>query len=366
MNFDLTEDEEMLKALVERFVADRYDPDKRRAYLAEPEGFSRSNWALLGELGLIALPFAPEHGGLGAGATGLATVFEVLGRGLVVEPLAEAALLAGGLLARLAGDALSAEWMPQLIAGEKRLAFAHREAAARDNWAWVETRAQDNRLSGEKSLVVAGAGADGFIVSARSAGAAGDSGGIALYLVEASAPGLEIAPWRLVDGGVAATLRLDNVDAVPLGGGLAEIAEARSWLALAQSAEALGIMERLFAETLDFLRTRKQFGVPLGSFQALQHRMAAQYSQIEQARALLNLAMMTPPEDAAAWRRAVDGARAFIADAAVALGHEMIQMHGGMGVTDELIIGHGHKRLLMLSRWPETSAAALDRYAGVS
>jgi len=366
VNFDLTEDEEMLKALVERFVADRYDPDKRRAYLAEPEGFSRSNWALLGELGLIALPFAPEHGGLGAGATGLATVFEVLGRGLVVEPLAEAALLAGGLFARLAGDALRAQWMPQLIAGEKRLAFAHREAAARDNWAWVETRAQDNRLSGEKSLVVAGAGADGFIVSARSAGAAGDEAMIALYLVEPSAPGLEIAPWRLVDGGVAATLRLDNVDAVPLGGGLAEIAEARSWLALAQSAEALGIMERLFAETLDFLRTRKQFGVPLGSFQALQHRMAAQYSQIEQARALLNLAMMTPPEDAAAWRRAVDGARAFIADAAVALGHEMIQMHGGMGVTDELIIGHGHKRLLMLSRWPETSAAALDRYAGVS
>jgi len=366
VNFDLTEDEEMLKALVERFVADRYDPDKRRAYLAEPEGFSRSNWALLGELGLIALPFAPEQGGLGAGATGLATVFEVLGRGLVVEPLAEAALLAGGLLARLAGDALSAELMPQLIAGEKRLAFAHREAAARDNWAWVETSAQDNRLSGEKSLVVAGAGADGFIVSARSAGAAGDGAVIALYLVEASAPGLEIAPWRLVDGGVAATLRLDNVDAAPLGGGLAEIAEARSWLALAQSAEALGIMERLFAETLDFLRTRKQFGVPLGSFQALQHRMAAQYSQIEQARALLNLAMMTPPEDAAAWRRAVDGARAFIADAAVALGHEMIQMHGGMGVTDELIIGHGHKRLLMLSRWPETSAAALDRYAGVS
>jgi len=365
VNFDLTEDEEMLKALVERFVADRYDPDKRCAYLAEPEGFSRSNWALLGELGLIALPFAPEHGGLGASATALATVFEVLGRGLVVEPLAEAALLAGGLFARLAGDALRAQWMPQLIAGEKRLAFAHREAAARDNWAWVETRAQDNRLSGEKSLVVAGAGADGFIVSARSAGAASDSGGIALYLVEASAPGLEIAPWRLVDGGVAATLRLDNVDAVPLGGGLAEIAEARSWLALAQSAEALGIMERLFAETLDFLRTRKQFGVPLGSFQALQHRMAAQYSQIEQARALLNLAM-TPPEDAAAWRRAVDGARAFIADAAVALGHEMIQMHGGMGVTDELIIGHGHKRLLMLSRWPETSAAALDRYAGVN
>ena len=366
MNFDLTEDEEMLKALVERFVADHYDPDKRRAYLAEPEGFSRRNWALLGELGLIALPFAPEHGGLGAGATALATVFEVLGRGLVVEPLAEAALLAGGLFERLADDALQAAWMPRLVTGEKRLAFAHREAAARDNWAWVETRAQDNRLSGEKSLVVAGAGADGFVVSARTSGAAGDADGIALFLVEATAPGLEITPWRLVDGGVAATLRLDTVDATPLGGGLAEIAAARSRLALAQSAEALGIMERLFAETLDFLRTRKQFGVALGSFQALQHRMAAQYGQIEQARALLNLAMMTSPEDAAAWRRTIDGAHAFIADAAVALGHEMIQMHGGMGVTDELIIGHGHKRLLMLSRWPETSAATLDRYAGVS
>lgn len=366
MNFDLTEDEGMLKALVERFVEDHYDPEKRRDYLAAPEGFSRKNWALMGELGLVALPFSPDHGGLGIDATGLATVFEVLGRGLVVEPLAEAVVLAGRLFERLAGEELKGPWMPQLITGDRRLAFAHREAAARDNWAWVETTARGGRLTGQKSLVVAGASADGFIVSARTAGGAGDEDGIALFLVEAAAPGLEIETWRLVDGSVAAKLRLDNVDALPLGGGLPEILEARTWLALAQSAEALGIMERLFSETLDFLKTRKQFGVALGSFQALQHRMAAQYSQIEQARALLNLAMMTASGDTAEWRKAVDGARTFIADASVALGHEMIQMHGGMGVTDELIIGHGHKRLLMLSRWPESAAATLDRYAGAA
>jgi alkylation response protein AidB-like acyl-CoA dehydrogenase len=366
VNFDLTEDEEMLKALVERFVEDHYDPDKRRDYLAAPEGFSRKNWTLMGELGLIALPFAPENGGLGANATALATIFEVLGRGLVVEPLGEATLLAGGLFERLATEELKSEWMPALVAGEKRLAFAHREAAARDNMAWVEMTTHDGRLTGEKSLVVAGAGADGYLVSARLSGAPGGDDEIGIFFVEASAPGLSIESWRLVDGAVGATLRLQNVDAVSLGGSLADIEAVMTRITLAQSAEALGIMERLFAETLEYLKTRKQFGAALGTFQALQHRMAAQYSQIEQARALLNLAMMTDPDDESAWRKAVDGARAFIADASVALGHEMIQMHGGMGVTDELIVGHGHKRLMMLSRWPESAARSFDRYAGIA
>lgn len=362
MNFDLDEDEEMLKALVERFVEDHYDPEKRRDYLAEPEGYSRKNWALMGELGLTALPFAPEHGGLGIGSTGLAVVFEALGRGLVVEPLAESTILAGGLFERLASDALKADWMDALVSGEKRFALAHREAAARDNLRWVETVARDGRLTGEKSLVVAGSGVDGYLVSARVSGERGDGEGIELFLVSASALGLSIDPWRLIDGTVGVSLKLEAVEATPLSGNLADIEAASTRATLAQCAEALGIMERLFADTLDYLKTRKQFGVPLGTFQALQHRMAAQYSAIEQSRALLMLAMMTDPEDAD-WRKLIDGARAFIAEAAVTLGHEMIQMHGGMGVTDELIIGHGHKRLMMLSRWPESASATLDRYA---
>ena len=162
---------------------------------------------------------------------------------------------------------------------------------------------------------------------------------------------------------MAAALTLDDAPATRLDGGLSALADAEAFAALARSAEALGIMERIFQETIDYLRTREQFGARLGSFQAIQHRMVTQYSVIERSRALLNLALVSwQTED---FVRNVQGARAFIADASVTLGHEMIQFHGGMGVTDELAVGGGHKRLLVLSRWPEPPLAALDRYAGL-
>ena len=363
MNFDLSEDEEMLKAVAERFVADRYDPDLRRSYLAGENGFSAENWTLLGELGLIAALFEEDDGGLGVGPVGQATLFEALGRGLVVEPLIENVAVAGQLFASLASDAQKADWLAGLITGEKRLTLAHREQGARHNSGWVESRAVEQgegyRLTGAKSLVPAGAGVNAYIVSAQVEGA----DGISLFLVDVNAPGLSIRPWRLVDGSLAVALSLEGVPATHLGGSLAEVDAAQTRGALMHCAEALGIMERLHADTLEYLRTRKQFGTPIGSFQALQHRMVAQYAAIEQARALLNLAMMADPADHAGWARAIHGARAFIAEAGVMLGHEMIQMHGGMGVTDELIIGQGHKRLLLLSRWPEDALAALDRYA---
>jgi alkylation response protein AidB-like acyl-CoA dehydrogenase len=219
-------------------------------------------------------------------------------------------------------------------------------------------------LAGAKSLVMAGEGADAFLVSARIFGDAGDCDGIGLYLVDANTPGLGIQPWRMVDGSVAVSLTLDNVSVAEdncLGGGLGDIEAAFECGAFLYCAEALGIMERLYADTLDYLRTRTQFGTALGGFQALQHRMVAQYAMLEQARALLSLATMAT--EPAARSRAIHGARAYIAENSVTFGHEMIQMHGGMGVTDELIIGHGHKRLLLLSRWPEDAGAALDRYA---
>ncbi|WP_225207303.1 acyl-CoA dehydrogenase family protein [Novosphingobium huizhouense] len=365
MNFDLTEDEEMLKALAERFVEDHYDIDRRRAYAATDEGFSRANWALLGELGLIAAPFAPEHGGLGLDATAIATVFEALGRGLTVEPLIDNVLVAARLFAQGADDALREAWLPELLAGTRRVALAHAEPGSRDGRLWVETRAQGSgaevRLTGTKSCVVAGAGVDGFVVSARSAGAAGDAEGLELHFVEAGAAGVTATPWRMADGSVAVRLELAAAPATALGGGHAALVAIETLASLARSAEALGIMQRLFDDTLDYLRTRKQFGVTLGSFQAIQHRMATQYGVIEQARALLNLAMVSDGTDGFA--KAVAGARAYIAPASVTLGHEMIQFHGGMGVTDELTIGHGHKRLLVLSRWPDSPLAALDRFA---
>lgn len=371
MNFDLTEDEEMLKALTERFVGDHYDHDSRRAYLAEPHGFSHRNWALMGELGLIAALLPEESGGLDIDATGIAAIFEALGRGLVVEPLAECVALAARLFAATAPDALRDARAEALVAGEWRLALAHAEARSRDALPWVETRAVQTadgyRLDGAKAYCVAGGGADAYIVSARLSGAPAEAEGVALFLVPADTPGLTIRSWRLADGTLACSLELDALE-VPAGhrlaGGLEAIAETETIASLARSAEALGIMERLFADTLDYLRTRQQFGTALASFQAIQHRMVAQYSVIEQARALLNLALVSWGSEGFA--AAVAGLRAHVAETSIALGHEMIQFHGGMGVTDELAVGGGHKRLLVLSRWPESPRATLERYARIS
>lgn len=374
MNFDLSEDEEMLKALADRFVADRYDHDSRRAFLAEPNGFSARNWQMLGELGLIAAPFPEELGGLSLDATGTAIVFEALGRGLVVEPLAEAVMMAGRLFAMTAPEELLRAWIESIVTGKKRLALAAQEDRGRDGHTWVEARAAADgagwRLTGAKPFCAAGGGADGFIVLARTSGQPQDPDGLALFLVPAGTPGVSPLEWHMADGSVAVSLTLHDA-LVPAShkldrgsfGALAAIDAADELAALSRSAEALGIMERLFADTLDYLRTRDQFGAAIGSFQAIQHRMVAQYAVIEQSRALLNLALVSwgGPD----FGKAVHGARAFIAKASLELGHEMIQFHGGMGITDELAIGAGHKRLLVLSRWPESAQATLDRYAGV-
>lgn len=371
MNFDLSEDEEMLKALVERFANDCYDIERRRTYLAEENGFSPRNWDILGELGLISAAFPDEAGGLGLDANSLATVFEALGRGLVVEPLIENAVLAGRLFAASAPPPLQAEWMPFLLTGERRIALAHAEQKARAGRLWVETRAEADGggivLTGEKAYVPAGGGADCYIVSARAAGDPGDPQGVALYFIPADAAGLTVQRWRMADGSAAASLLLNGVWVEAdrcLSGGVAEIAKAQELANIARSAEALGIMERIFAETLDYLRTREQFGGKLASFQAIQHRMVTQYAAIEQSRALLNLALVSAGSDG--FGSAVKGARAFITATSVTLGHEMIQFHGGMGVTDELTIGQAHKRLLALSHWPDDPEAALDAFAGLA
>jgi alkylation response protein AidB-like acyl-CoA dehydrogenase len=365
VNFDLNEDEEMLKALAERFVADNYDFDSRRGYLNGANGFSPEMWAMLGELGLIAAPLTEESGGMSLDATAIATVFEALGAGLVVEPLIENVMVAARLFERVAPDDIKAAWMEALAMGSRRIALAHAEHRARGGRTFVETGVDANgALTGAKSCVPAGSGVDGYIVSVRESGAPASADGVAMYFVAADAPGLSVNPWRMVDGTVAVSLTLSAVPAVRLGGSLADLAENDLLASLARSAEAMGIMQCLFDATLDYLRTREQFGVTLGSFQAIQHRMAAQYAVIEQARALLNLAIVSAGSDRFA--SAVFGLRAFVAPAAVELGHEMIQFHGGMGVTDELFIGSGHKRLLAISRWPDDPEVALDRFAKVA
>lgn len=297
-------------------------------------------------------------------------MFEALGRGLVVEPLAEAVVLAGRLFALHALPELRDAWIEGLLSGERRIALAHAETSARDGDDQVTTTARSAgtglTLTGSKPFCIAGAGADGFIVSARLSPAPARGQEVALFFVPADAEGLTIRDWRVADGSVAAALTFDGVT-VPadnrLSGGLEAIAEVDVLACVARCAEALGVSERLFADTLEYLRTREQFGALIGTNQVIQHRMVEQYVTIEQSRALLNSALV-------AWgtgrfAEAAYAARAFIAEVSVTLGHEMIQFHGGMGVTDELAVGAGHKRLLVLSRWPEGPTAALDRYAAM-
>ena len=357
MNFELTEDEEMLKAVVERFVADHYDVEKRRKYLKEPGGFSGGNWSTLAELGLLALPFAEDDGGLGMGATALSVVFQALGRGMVVEPLLESAILPGLYLARGFSGDVREEWLAGVLSGERRVALARQDAGLYrgDQTVRAEELGDGAVLNGQKPLAIAGGEADGFIVGTRDG---------ALYLVPADAPGLEVREWRLADGTHTASLQFESV-AVPAAHRLDIPAEAAARIetlaALARTSEALGIMDAMFQETLDYLRTREQFGTQIGKFQAIQHRMAALYATLEQCRALVETAIVSDGTDSFA--DDTHGARAFIAERSLELGHEMIQMHGGMGITDELSIGQGHKRLLVLSRWPEAPVASLDRYA---
>lgn len=223
------------------------------------------------------------------------------------------------------------------------------------------------RLNGAKICVPSGAGADAYIVSARDAGKPDSRDGVGLYFVPANSPGLTRQNWRMADGSVAVSLNFDGVmvdEGSRLLGGIEAIEAIQILANLARSAEMLGIMDRMFTETLDYLRAREQFGSKLGKFQAIQHRMVAQYAAIEQSRALLNLAQVS--WDKPEFAQAVAGARAFIAPGAIHLGHEMIQFHGGMGVTDELAVGGAHKRLLVLSRWPGDPDTALDRFAGIA
>lgn len=373
MNFDLTQEEELLKATVERFVHDRYGADERRAYLQEDAGFNADNWRLLGELGLIGAAFSADNGGLGASLSQIAMIFETLGRGVIAEPLIDSAFIAGALFERVAPPAIAAPWMDDLISGKRRLALAHREKNARKTSRYVETTAGRNGvgwiLNGAKSVAPAAPGAAGYLVSARMEGSPRDAGGVVWFLAAPDAPGVEAAPYRLIDGSASAALTFTNAklpDEARLGGSLADLEEVEARASIAETAEAVGVMDTLFAATLEYLKTRKQFGQPLGSFQALQHRMVAQYARLEQSRSLLLGAAMADPANRASWLKAIAGARAFVAEAALALGHEAIQLHGGMGVSDELMIGAAHKRLVKFSRYPLDAATALDRFAGVS
>jgi pimeloyl-CoA dehydrogenase small subunit len=359
MDFDLSEEQTLLKASVERLMADHYGFERRKAHGAAPEGWSRAMWRRLAELGLLGLPFAEAEGGFGGGRIETMIVMEAMGKALALEPYLATVVLAGGCLRHAGSAAQLARLVPAIAAGDTVLAFAHSERQARWDLADVATRARRDGgawlLEGEKSLVLHGDSADRLVVSARVAGERRERGGIALFLVDGAAPGLSRRPYPTQDGMRAAEISLASVrvaaeDALgEPGDGLGVIERVADEAIAALAAEAVGAMASLNDLTVEYLKTRRQFGVAIGSFQALQHRAADMLVALEQARSMTLFAtMMAASDDASERRKAMAAAKVQIGRSGKFVGQQAIQLHGGMGMTMEYKAGHYLKRLAMI------------------
>ncbi|HUH83562.1 MAG TPA: acyl-CoA dehydrogenase family protein [Stellaceae bacterium] len=377
MDFDFTEEQRLLDETVRRLVKDEYDIAKRKAYIAEPEGFSRKLWQRYAELGLLGLPFAEAEGGFGGSAVETMIVMESCGRGLVVEPYLASVVLGGGFVTLAGSAAQKRAILPALAGGKLLLAFAHGERQSRYTLNDVETSAKKDGggyvLNGKKGVVLHGDSADRLIVSARSSGASRERKGLSLFIVDATAKGVSRRGYPTVDGLRAAEVTLDQVrvegDALlgSLGEAYPVIEHAIDRAIAALAAEAVGIMETLNATTLDYLKTRKQFGVPIGSFQALQHRMADMVVEYEQARSMATLAALCADlADAQERRRVISAAKVQIGKSGRFVGQQAIQLHGGIGMTDEYSAGHYFKRLTMIDQTFGDADHHLDRFAEVS
>ncbi|MEJ6000375.1 acyl-CoA dehydrogenase family protein [Paucibacter soli] len=350
MDFDFTEDQESLRDAVRRFVDKDYGFEQRRATV-RAGGFSQANWEGLAGLGLMGLAVPEAHGGMGFGAIDAMVVMEELGRGIVLEPYAQGALIAPAVLQHASAD-VQAAWLPRIATGEALVVLAHQERSARYRLDQVATLAEGQVLTGAKSLVPAGTHAHAFIVPART------PDGIALYLVEGGAAGVATRPYVLQDGSAAAELSLDKAPAtllVPAPQGLAVLELAADVGIAAQAAEAVGAMDKLVAITAEYLNTRRQFGVAISSFQALRHRMADVKMQLELARSMSYFASLKLGDPAEARRRALSQAKLQLCQSTRYVGQQCTQLHGGIGVTDEYISSHYFKRLTVMEmQWGDS------------
>jgi alkylation response protein AidB-like acyl-CoA dehydrogenase len=350
MNFDFSDDEQQLREAALRWVERGYTFERRRA-IEKSGGFSAEVWGELAELGLLGLGTSEDDGGMAMGPVAAMLALEALGRGLVLEPVAAVALVAASVIARSPAQE-RANWAPRIASGEARVVLAYQERAARYRLAHVDTKAVAAgaawTLSGTKSIVPIGDQADAFIVSARVSGAADDAAGIALFLVERAASGVKTQGYALQDGSRAAEVTLSNTPAtllVAAGPAFAALELAVDTGIAALAAEAVGVMDKLFELTTEYLNTRKQFGVSIGTFQALRHRVADMKMQLELARSMSYYATLKLGEAPAERRRAVAQAKVQLGQSARYLGQQAIQLHGGIGMTDEYIGSHYFKRL---------------------
>jgi pimeloyl-CoA dehydrogenase small subunit len=374
MDFDLSDEQRLLKESVDRLILDQYQFQQRKQYMAEPAGFSAAMWQRLADQGLLGLPFPEEFGGFGGGSVETMIVAEAFGRGLVVEPYFATVILAGGLLRRAADPGLLGSLVPLVTAGALKLAFGHIERHSRYDLANVTTTARKDGsafvLNGAKSVVLNGDSADKILLTARISGKQMDPDGIGLFLVDADATGLVRRGYPTQDGLRAAEITLSGVSAIALSeDALPVIEHAVDEAIAALCSEAVGAMQAMHDLTLEYLKTRKQFGRPIGSFQVLQHRSVDMLVALEQARSMaMFAAVMAAEENPVERRRAIAAAKVQIGRSGRLIGQEAIQLHGGIGMTQEYSVGHYFKRMTVIDQLygdADQHLASLARLGGV-
>ncbi len=346
MNFNFTEEQNLLRDSVAKFVADNYEWEDRRKRVASDEWFSASNYSMMAELGWTFIPFTEEQGGIGDNIFDALVVMEEFGKGLVIEPFLENTILAGGMLGLMGANV---DTLESIMAGQQQYALAYAEQGIGYNNEYIACQAvadgSDYRISGDKVVVLNGAAADVLLVVARTSGTAGDKQGLSLLSVDSGDGSINSRAYKTVDGANGAEIRFDNTPAKLIG------AEGQAFEALARTldkaalltlAEGLGCMQMLLSKTVEYTKTRKQFGMPISTFQVLQHRMVDMFIEVEQARSILYRAALHFEKDNAA--KEVSAAKAQFAKALRYVGQQAVQLHGGMGVTDELDVGHYFKR----------------------
>ena len=352
MDFSNTEEQQMLQESVQKFVYKNYDFDTRNQIIASEKGFSQENWDLFAELGWLTVPFKDDDGGFGGSAVDLAVMMEEFGKAMLVEPFIATAVLSGGVISGQGSAAQKAELLPKIMEGKLQLACAYAEQGSRFNLVNIKTSATVEGdtvvLNGSKTAVLNGSNAEILLVAVRESGAATDSEGISVFMVDASSAGVSIQSFTNMDGKKSAEISFKDVS-VPISRRLGASGSASKVLqdsvdraTLAVSAEAVGAMESLLHKTVEYSKTRKQFGTAIGTFQALQHRMADMFIECQLARSIVIMAAMKLDggEDALEKTKSVSAAKSRIGKAIQKVGQEAIQIHGGIGMTEELDVGH--------------------------
>jgi pimeloyl-CoA dehydrogenase small subunit len=373
MDFAFTEEQTLLRNSVQRYLADNYKYEDWRKFTRGEAGRDPKHWGQFAELGLLAAPLPEEHGGLGGSAIESMVVMEEFGRALVVEPYVPTVVIGGGALKYAGSDVQKAEWLPKIAAGETITAFAFAEPSGRYNLADLTTTAKKQGanyvLSGQKAVVIGAPWADQLIVTARTAGARRDEKGVSVFLVDKKAKGVSLRDYPTMDGSRASEITFENVE-VPsdrligqADDGLALVERVTDEAIAATCAEATGAMKVLVDATVEYSKTRKQFGVPIGKFQVLQHRMVDMFVNYEQSVSMTLMVTLKLGESATERKRGASAAKVQIGNSGRFVGQGAVQVHGGMGMTDELNVGHYFKRLTMIDTLYGSVDHHLKRYA---